>query len=161
LDAMAYAHGQDVIHRDLKPDNVLFVEDVPVVSDFGLGRRLDAESSRLTMSAAAMGTLAYMAPEQFGDVKHCGPQADAYALGKILWEMLSGQAPQPLASPDLGEIPGEFRHFVSRCCENDSQNRYPDASEALAAFEVLTATSPLSDSDPPLQVAERLVQEWS
>jgi len=76
--------------------------------------------------------------------------------------MLSGGTPQRLAAPDFDAIPAPFRHFVSRCCDSDPTARYPDAGEALGAFEILTATSsPRTPNDPPLQVAERLIQEWT
>lgn len=128
-----------------------------MVSDFGLGKGMDAETSTLTLSHQAMGTLAYMAPEQFSDVKQVGKEADVYALGKILCEMFTGQAPAPLRV-NVGDLPGDFRHFVTRCCEDDPNNRYPDAGEALAAFDVVMASSPTVD--PPAKVAEQLAQEW-
>jgi eukaryotic-like serine/threonine-protein kinase len=160
LDGMAHAHREDVIHRDLKPGNVLFVGGVPMVSDFGLGKQLDKATLELTQSSEAMGTLRYMAPEQYGDVKHAGAPCDVYALGKVLWEMLAGRRPQPLQSPNLDLIPGEFRAFVARCCDNDPDNRYPNAEEALAAYDVLTASSEDRKVDPPLEAAEKLVREW-
>ncbi len=160
LDGMAHAHQQNVIHRDLKPGNVLLVGGVPMVSDFGLCKRLDAETLELTQSAEAMGTLRYMAPEQFADSKHVQAPADVYALGKILWEMLSGRRPEPLQAPNLDLIPGDFRAFVARCCEQDADDRYPDAAEALAALDVLVASSESRAIDPPAEAAEALVKKW-
>jgi hypothetical protein len=161
LDGMAHAHDGGVIHRDLKPGNVLFIDDEPVVSDFGLGKQVDHSTTyELTQSAAAMGTLAYMAPEQFDDAKRAGAAADVYALGKILWQMLSGRGPRPLQRPDLDRVPPEFRAFISRCCEDQPDDRYPNATEALAAFDVITSPAASTVVDPPLERAEQLVQDW-
>ncbi|HWY86285.1 MAG TPA: serine/threonine-protein kinase, partial [Gemmataceae bacterium] len=89
--AMAFAHGRGIVHRDLKPANVLLTsEGTPKIVDFGLAKKLD-ELSGQTHSGAIMGTPSYMAPEQAdGRTKEIGPAADVYALGAILYEMLTG-----------------------------------------------------------------------
>jgi eukaryotic-like serine/threonine-protein kinase len=160
LEAITYAHQQNVIHRDLKPGNVLFVQGLVMVSDFGLGKQLDSESTELTLSAEAMGTLRYMAPEQLADAKRVKAPADVYSLGKILWELLSDRQPEPFLPPDLARIPGDFRAFVARCCERNPDDRYPNAEEALAAFDVLAAPTDDRRVDPPLDAAEALVKRW-
>src|SRR5262249_36258421 len=94
--AMAYAHQKGGIHRDLKPGNILIQEhDEPVVVDFGLAyRSLSPDATRLTLRGTVMGTPAYMAPEQVnGDIDQVGPATDVYALGVILYELLTGQLP--------------------------------------------------------------------
>ena len=108
--AMHYAHLRGVVHRDLKPGNVLFVGEVGGVSpgttpaadassiakitDFGLAKRLDAEARDVSQTGTILGTPAYMAPEQAaGKVRDTGPSADVYALGAILYECLAGRPP--------------------------------------------------------------------
>lgn len=137
LNGMAYAHTNSrVVHRDLKPENVLIVNGVPMISDFGLGRRLDPDATDLTRTHIGMGTMAYMAPEQFTDAKHVGPAADVYALGKMLWEMLSDRRPV-VGRPSLDVVPGEFRSFIGRCTADDAVDRFASASDALVAFQLL------------------------
>src|SRR5207245_5572946 len=92
--AMHVAHQAGMVHRDLKPLNVLFDESGRLkVADFGLAKRLEDESGQ-TQSGQVMGTPSYMAPEQArGDTKAVGPAADVYALGAIFYEMLTGRPP--------------------------------------------------------------------
>ncbi len=92
--ALAEAHRHNVIHRDLKPTNIMIdLKKEPIVMDFGLARQMDVES-RVTQSGMAVGTPAYMSPEQIrGELEEVGTTADIYALGVILYELLTGQLP--------------------------------------------------------------------
>jgi serine/threonine protein kinase/regulator of sirC expression with transglutaminase-like and TPR domain len=98
--AVHAAHSARILHRDLKPTNVRFTADgVPKITDFGLAKQLDSDSGQ-TESGAVMGTPSYMAPEQArGQSKEVGPAADIYALGAILYDMLTGRPPFKAATP--------------------------------------------------------------
>jgi serine/threonine-protein kinase len=147
--AIHAAHERGIIHRDLKPANVLLTEDgIPKITDFGLAKRLDRDSGR-TRSGTIMGTPAYMAPEQAsGRSKEVGPATDVYALGAILYELLTGQAPfradtpldtvllvldrEPPPPRTLNtSVNRELEAVCLKCLEKDRKHRYASAT-ALA-----------------------------
>jgi ABC-type amino acid transport substrate-binding protein len=153
--AMAYAHERGIVHRDLKPGNVLLTTaGEPKITDFGLAKVIDLDRS-LTVTGAVMGSPDYMAPEQArGATKTIGPAADVYALGVILFELLTGRLPFTAESPvallrKVGSeqapspralcaaVPKELEAVCLRCLEKDPARRYPSAtalSEDLGAF---------------------------
>jgi tRNA A-37 threonylcarbamoyl transferase component Bud32 len=147
--ALHFAHQNGVVHRDMKPANVLLDSDgVPKVADFGIAKRLK-QDSQLTVSGAVIGTPTYMAPEQAkGTSRHVGPAADVYSLGAILYEMLTGRPPflpedsetaitirvltEDPVSPawHRPEIPRDLEVICMKCLEKEPRDRY----ESAAAF---------------------------
>jgi predicted Ser/Thr protein kinase len=145
--AMQAAHGAGIVHRDLKPANVLLtVDGMPKVTDFGLARRLGQQGR--TQTGAILGTPSYMAPEQAGKAKEAGPPADTYALGAILYELLTGRPPfkaatdmdtmlQVMAEEPVPvrrlqpQVPKDVETICHQCLQKDPAKRYASA-EALA-----------------------------
>ena len=147
--AVHYAHGRGIVHRDLKPANVVLTEEgVPKITDFGLAKLLEHDSG-MTRTGEVVGTPSYMAPEQArGTPDSVRPATDVYALGAILYEMLTGRPPFQGATPlsTLEQVsdddplpPGRLQRHIPRdleticlkCLEKDQDRRYPSA-EALA-----------------------------
>lgn len=147
--AIAFAHSRGVIHRDLKPSNILVASDgVLKVADFGLARRIDDES-QLTRDGTVLGTPSYMAPEQAsGSIHKIGPLCDVYALGAILYELLTGRPPfkgatvweviqlvrsaEPAAPSSLRpDTPKDLETICLKCLQKDPEKRYASVS-ALA-----------------------------
>jgi hypothetical protein len=152
-EALDYAHQHGVIHRDIKPSNILLAGgqlDAPVLSDFGVARMVDATVA--TQAGAMLGTPAYMAPEQ-GEGQPGDERSDVYALGVILYELLTGQPPFQADSPYAlilrhihtpppsprslrPDLPPALEGAVLRALEKDPAARYPSAgafAQALAA----------------------------
>ena len=93
-DALAYAHGQGVIHRDIKPENILLRGGHALVADFGIARALgQSEGAPLTETGMAVGTAAYMSPEQASAARNIDGRSDVYSLGCVVYEMLAGEPP--------------------------------------------------------------------
>jgi hypothetical protein len=146
--ALAYAHARGVIHRDLKPDNVLVIgEGRTKVLDFGLAglHREGAES--LTQSNVAMGTANYMAPEQRKNAHHADHRADLYSFGVMIYELLTGELPigkYPAASKLVPGLSRGWDSLVERCLEQDPASRPHSALELAHALEALAGAAPLA-----------------
>ena len=98
--ALSHAHERGLVHRDVKPENILLSGDQAIVADFGIARAVEAAGAeRLTGTGLAVGTPAYMSPEQAVGDKHIDARSDVYALGCVVYEMVSGRAPFDGATP--------------------------------------------------------------
>ncbi len=141
-DALAYAHNHGVIHRDIKPSNIMIEADGTVkVADFGLAKSTSAETTSLTVSNAMMGTLEYMAPEAHKGAAHVDLRADIYAVGVMLYQMLTGRLPRGRFVPPSLAVPGLDRRLdriVDRALQNDPAARYTCASDFAAAIDPVT-----------------------
>lgn len=138
LEGMEYAHSNGIIHRDLKPENILLNDDDDVViSDFGLGRALDAETSRATTTGDWVGTFGYMAPEQLQQAKHADARSDVYSLGRILYVTYTGDLPS--AMQELTKLPLGIAAVVERCTKNNANERCQSVKELRTAFGRLAA----------------------
>ena len=152
LGALAYAHAQGIVHRDIKPENILLEGDQAVVADFGVARAVSAAGeARLTGTGLAMGTPAYMSPEQATAARDLDGRSDVYAMGCVLYEMLAGQAPfvgataqQLLARhaidpvPSLhtvrATVPANVEEAIGRALAKAPVDRFTTASEFADAL---------------------------
>jgi tetratricopeptide (TPR) repeat protein len=159
--AMAYAHRHGIIHRDLKPPNVLLtVDGIPKITDFGLAKHLEGDSSQ-TKSGTLMGTPSYMAPEQArGEVRELGALVDVYSLGAILYELLTGRPPflaatvldtleqvrsqEPVPpSRFQPKVPRDLETICLKCLQKEARNRYASAETLTDDLRRFLAGEPI------------------
>jgi tetratricopeptide (TPR) repeat protein len=170
--AVQAAHQAKVIHRDLKPANVLLMADgTPKVSDFGLAKQLDDHGQ--TQTGAIMGTPSYMAPEQAVGNKAVGPRTDVYALGAILYELLTGRPPFKAATPldtvwqvvnvepvpvrQLNrQAPRDLETVCLKCLHKDARRRYASADALADDLRLFLAGKPIRAR--PTSLAERALK---
>ena len=160
VDALAHAHKNGVVHRDIKPDNVMLSERHALVTDFGVAKAVSEATGRaqLTTAGVALGTPAYMAPEQAVADPHIDHRADIYAVGALAYELLTGRppftgtTPQMVLSAHVTEAPEPVRKYrdtvtdaleqlVMRCLEKKPADRWQSAEEMLRQLEVLATPS--------------------
>ncbi len=149
-DALHYAHRQGVIHRDIKPANILVTADGRAkVADFGLSRPLAEDTSVLTSANAIMGTDAYMAPEQ--RTGHADARADIYALGVMLYEMLTGQRPHGVFDPPSRKVQVDIRldEVVLKALQEEPARRYQQAGEMKTDVDHIRTTPPQTSPQKP------------
>jgi serine/threonine protein kinase len=188
--AVHHAHEQGIIHRDLKPANILLVSGrvvsgessfhspltthQPKISDFGLAKRLDSDSTALTHDGAVLGTAGYMAPEQAAGRAHdVGPAADIYALGAILYELLIGRPPfhgdsrsevirrvldeDPVPPTRLRpELSRDLETVCLKCLEKNPARRYAAACELADDLDRFLESRPVVAK--PQGAGERLAR---
>ena len=155
--ALDYAHGRGLIHRDVKPANILLSERGAVVADFGIARTVSLDRGTITNSGVSLGTAAYMSPEQCGGVSELDKRTDIYALGCVVYEMLTGQPPfngateQVIIARHCGEAPRSMRyvrptiprtvdHVVLKSLSKVRSHRYRSAGEFFDALDSAART---------------------
>jgi serine/threonine protein kinase len=189
--AVQHAHEQKIIHRDLKPANILLqrteqndaaassdlcpppADLSPKVTDFGLAKRLDSDSTAVTQPGAVLGTARYMAPEQAAGRAEVGAAVDVYALGAILYELLTGRAPfdgdswnqtiqrvlndEPVLPTRLhADVPPDLEVVCLKCLEKDPARRYATAAELADELGRFLESKPVAAAPP--DPAERLTR---
>jgi tetratricopeptide (TPR) repeat protein len=173
VDALSYAHGRQVVHRDIKPDNVLLSGKHALVTDFGVAKAVAESTGRqpLTSTGLALGTPLYMAPEQATADPHTDHRADIYAVGVLAYEMLSGQPPftgptaQAVLAAHLADepepvtrhraaVPEALSQVIQRCLAKRAADRWQRADELLAQLDALVTpaggTTPVGTQPVPV-----------
>jgi serine/threonine-protein kinase len=173
-DALAYAHERGVIHRDIKPDNILIDAQSgrPMVTDFGIARAVTEGDSRLTATGIAIGTPTYMSPEQAAGERAIDGRSDLYSLGVVGYQMLTGEPPftanstpailvkhiseQPTpVEQRRSDVPPDLARIIMTLLEKEPSNRFPSASAVVVALDTgkmpprpVTATTSAAPSAP-------------
>jgi eukaryotic-like serine/threonine-protein kinase len=166
INAIAHSHSVDVIHRDIKPNNIMLCENGSVkVMDFGLAKATRDSSSQLTRTQIAAGTLYYMSPEQIKGLKNVDKRSDIYSIGMSLYEMAAGRTPfdKSMSEYDIqkqiidGDIPSpvqfnpaipkELVKIIKKCIDKDAAKRYQSTEELQKAFSQVSL--PDEESEAP------------
>jgi tetratricopeptide (TPR) repeat protein/tRNA A-37 threonylcarbamoyl transferase component Bud32 len=160
VEALKHAHKHNVVHRDIKPDNVMLAEDHALVTDFGVAKAVSDATGAigLTTEGVALGTPAYMSPEQASADRHIDHRADIYAVGVIAYELLTGRTPfvgntqQELLAAHVTKtpdpvtkyresVPPALAELVMKCLEKKAADRWQSAEELLPQVEALATPS--------------------
>ncbi len=153
--ALAYAHGEGVVHRDIKPDNILLEDERVLVTDFGLARAMSEAAQRLTVTGTVVGTPTYMSPEQATGDREIDGRSDIFSLGCVLYELLSGAPPfygptpqatmtrrftgPPQKLRPVVEVPEHVEAAILRALARDPGDRFATAAEFAAALSGASA----------------------
>jgi serine/threonine protein kinase len=182
VPAVEHAHQKGVVHRDLKPANVLFTAEGDArIVDFGVAKIFDDSAGQHTRTGAILGSPSYMAPEQAaGKISQVGPATDIYALGAILYEILTGRPPfsgeswldtldrvrfQPVVPPSRwrADVPDNLERICIKCLDKVPERRYPNAAAFAAALQQFISSAPADGPSQPRssnpELAARSAQE--
>ena len=160
VDALAYAHARGVIHRDIKPGNILKLGQHALVTDFGVAKALNAAMhvSGITTAGMAIGTPAYMAPEQLAGDPAADHRIDIYAVGLLAYELLTGESPFTGPSPQATmaaqltrdpepihvvcpDVPPPLSAIIMQCLAKEPAQRPPTAEALMTALDSITTSS--------------------
>jgi serine/threonine protein kinase len=150
-DALEFAHGKGVIHRDIKPDTILLEGERVLVADFGVARAVSEVNEKLTATGMVVGTPTYMSPEQASGERELDGRSDIFGLGCVLYELLAGQAPFDGPTPQAAlmrrftgpprslrpvvDVPEALEAAVLKALARDPKDRYPTAAAFSEALE--------------------------
>ncbi len=151
-DALGYAHGQGIVHRDVKPENILLSGEHCMIADFGVARALDAAGGeRLTETGFTLGTPMYMSPEQAAGESRLDARSDIYSLGCVVFEMLAGEPPFTGRTPQaiiarrlsepvprlrtLRDVPEQVEQVVTKALARSPADRFADAPRFARALQ--------------------------
>lgn len=164
-DALQFAHDHGIVHRDIKPSNIMLTRDGRVkMADFGLAKHFDhAETGFRTQTGTGMGTPDYAAPEQFDPTTSVDHRADIYALGVMIYQMITGALPRGVWRPPSQRAPvsTHWDAVVSRAMQNDPAERYQKASEVKTELSSIPLANRSTDipvrdqTRPPQSVASK------
>ncbi|MFF6786832.1 protein kinase [Streptomyces sp. NPDC012510] len=170
-EGLRAVHAVRLLHRDLKPQNIILSDDGPMIIDFGLGAFMDSAHESLSHSGMIIGTVRCMPPEQARGKPHVTPAADVYALGTVLlyaatshypydgamWEAIAAQVANPAQGPDLSGVPEELMGLVSSMLAHEPEVR-PSLDEVAQACTDILAAAGVSPADARWALVKRTAE---
>ena len=167
--ALDYAHGQGVVHRDIKPDNIMLEGDRVLVADFGVARAVSEVAEKLTATGMVVGTPTYMSPEQASGEREIDGRTDVFALGCVLYELVAGEAPFHGPTPQatlmrrftgpprklrpVVDVPEVVEAALFRSLARDPKERFATAGEFAAALAGVPVKPAAAPAAPPRTAA--------